>query len=212
MKIFYYLMEYQELTQEEKDIIVDDARYGDLEELESIFSEIPIKQVLEIKQSETNNTTLHMAAGNGHIAIVKYLLTGLDEENANSFINYQNEEGNTALHWATINEQFEVIKFICENYKPDIFIKNKFNHDVLYEAENKNFNEIENYYLTEFNIEDLIKDEEEVEEEMTFSNTDKDYENIEINPGKEIDSITNETLEGLESNEEFIEKTKEMKI
>lgn len=47
-------------------------------------------------------TALHMAAANGHMSIVEYLISqGVD-------INALNEENNAPLHWACLNGHIEV--------------------------------------------------------------------------------------------------------
>jgi ankyrin repeat protein len=220
----------QQLTQEEYDIIIEDARFGDLETLQEIFAEIPAIKLLDIKNEDTLNTTLHMASANGHLATVKYLLELLPKNQANKLINAQNYQGNTALHWASLNGHLEVVKYLCDNYQPDVFLKNKFNHDSIFEAENNNRDEIEQYFLEKFSIEEQNEQNDddddktnsdnnthtnkEEDKDITFSNKDKAYyDNIEIRPGSEIEQITKETLESLESNEEFIEKkTSELQI
>lgn len=49
-------------------------------------------------------TALHMAAANGHMTIVEYLISeGVD-------INALNDENNAPLHWACLNGHVEVVK------------------------------------------------------------------------------------------------------
>nr|POE81183.1 ankyrin repeat-containing protein p16f5.05c [Quercus suber] len=49
-------------------------------------------------------TALHMAAANGHLDVVEYLVNrGVD-------LNAINEEKNTPLHWACLNGHIEVVK------------------------------------------------------------------------------------------------------
>ncbi|KAF2291842.1 hypothetical protein GH714_035817 [Hevea brasiliensis] len=47
---------------------------------------------------------LHMAAANGHLDIVEYLISQRVDLNAS------NEEKNTPLHWACLNGRIEVVK------------------------------------------------------------------------------------------------------
>ncbi|CAI0541375.1 unnamed protein product [Linum tenue] len=55
-------------------------------------------------EGQFKGVALHMAAANGHLQIVKYLIDqGVD-------VNASNEEKNTALHWACLNGHSEVVK------------------------------------------------------------------------------------------------------
>ena len=71
-----------------------------------------------------------MAAGNGHLETVKYLLGLVAEygpESLSEFVNRQNETGNTALHWASLNGHIDVVKCLCDEFGADPFIKNQLN-------------------------------------------------------------------------------------
>ena len=71
-----------ELTQEEMDAVIYDAREGDLQTLKEIFTEILPQLLTTIKDDITLSTPVHMAAGNGHFEVVKYLLSILPKEEA----------------------------------------------------------------------------------------------------------------------------------
>ncbi|KMZ58875.1 putative Ankyrin repeat-containing protein [Zostera marina] len=80
--------------------LLDAARYNDFEDMMS-FVEGGVS--LDCKDRE-GRTALHMAAANGHHAMVDYILDkGAD-------INVCNSENNTPLHWACLNGHVEVIK------------------------------------------------------------------------------------------------------
>lgn len=186
----------QRLTQEECDIIVEDARYGDLESLQEIFSEVASSLLRGIRESETLNTPIHMSSANGHLEVVRYLLGLLSNEDAIKLVNAVNYEGNTALHWASLNGHLEVVKLLCETYGADAFLKNKFGHDSIFEAENNGQEETETYFLQKYDVEPLGD-----EVDIKVSNAQ-----VEVNQGEEIDKITQEQVDELESNEKFLEE------
>ncbi|RLV89987.1 Ankyrin repeat-containing protein YAR1 [Spathaspora sp. JA1] len=147
-------MSIPELTQEEMDVVIYDARVGDLETLEEIFAEIPPLTLLTIKDDITLATPLHMACANGHYDTVKYLLSILPKQDAKDWISARNENGNTALHWAGYNGHLSIVELLIDEYDGDVFIKNDAGHDVLYEVESNGQEEVENWLLKRFAIEE----------------------------------------------------------
>lgn len=199
-------MTSQELTQNEYDIIIEDARYGDLEALQEIFEELDGSSLLEIKDEHTLSNPIHMAAANGHFEAVKYLLSKLSKSDATKLINAQNNEGNTSLHWAALNGHLQIVKLFCDEYEADAFIKNKFNHDPIFEAENSSKDEVESYFLNKFDVEPLGDSEGNV-------NISVRNDNVQVQPGQEIEQISKERMDSLQSNEEFIEeRTKNLNL
>lgn len=199
-------MSKQELTQEEYDIIIEDARYGDLEALQEIFEELDGSLLLEIKDQDNLTTPIHHAAANGHFEVAKYLLSKLSKSDATKLINFQNNEGNTALHWAALNGHLEVVKLFCDEYEADAFIKNKFNHDPIFEAENSSRDGVETYFLKKFDVEPLGDANGDVN--ISVSNSD-----VQVQPGQEIEQISKEKMDSLQSNEDFIEeRTKNLNL
>ncbi len=196
-----------ELSQEEYDIIIEDARYGDLEALQEIFEELDGSYLLQVKDEHTFTNPIHMAAANGHFEVVKYLLSKLSKSDATKLINAQNSEGNTSLHWAALNGHLQIVELFCDEYEADAFIKNKFNHDPIFEAENSNKDEVETYFLKKFDVEPLGDSEGNVN--ISVSNN----ENVQVKPGQEIEQISKEKIDSLQSNEEFIEeRTKNLNL
>ncbi|KAG0477137.1 hypothetical protein HPP92_013978 [Vanilla planifolia] len=82
------------------DAMLEGARYNDIDDLISLSS---IGVPLSVKDSQ-GRTALHMAAANGHLAIVEYLIGNQVDVNAS------NLEKNTPLHWACLNGHKEVVK------------------------------------------------------------------------------------------------------
>ncbi|PVI00471.1 ankyrin [Periconia macrospinosa] len=89
----------------------------------------------------TKNTALHYAAANGHVDIIKLLLsfgsttgTAPPSSSASGLINACNDSGNTALHWAALNGHLESVKALVQS-GADVTIINKAGHDAVFEAE-----------------------------------------------------------------------------
>lgn len=88
--------------------IVDFARFGELQVLEEL-DRLDLVPRLFSAIDGRGNTALHVAAANGHLDIVDYILSLLKADNR-EYINKINEQGNTALHWASLNGHVEVVK------------------------------------------------------------------------------------------------------
>ena len=162
-----------ELTQEEMDAVIYDAREGDLQTLKEIFTEILPQLLTTIKDDLTLSTPVHMAAGNGHL---------------------------------------DSVKLLCEEYNSDVFAKNAVGHDPMFEAENNNHSEVENWLLNKYAPENAFKVEENGEDtKITYTPGDVSREadeaakkaqedqskNSQKNGGKEAgnatDTITQQT-------------------
>ncbi|CUM66065.1 uncharacterized protein PRCAT00003719001 [Priceomyces carsonii] len=160
----------EKLTQEEMDAILYDAREGDLDTIKEIFSEIPASMLMNIKDDITLSTTLHMAAGNGHLELVRFLFSILDTDDAKVLASCLNESGNTALHWASYNGHLDVVKLLCNEFDVDPFVKNKVGHDAVYEAESNNKEDVSEWLLQTFALEDQVNiTEDEENTKITYT-------------------------------------------
>lgn len=194
------------LTQEEMDAIISDSREGDLEYLKEIFTTIvPGSLLPTIKDDMTFSTPVHMAAANGHLEVMKYLLSLVTPEEAVKCANAKNDTGNTPLHWAAFNGELEVVKALVEKYLADVYAKNDLKHDALFEAERNGQTEVENWFLLKFALEDTIKVEDEGENtKITYTPGQESYE---------IDQQASDALKAAQTDVEAVEKkTDELKI
>lgn len=85
--------------------MLDGARYGDLEDVREA-----LERGADVNASDVSGkTALHMAAANGHTAIVKLLLVhGAETER-------RNRAGNTALHWACVGGAVDAVALLLRH-------------------------------------------------------------------------------------------------
>jgi len=95
-----------------------------------------------IYQNSSGNTALHYASANGHEQVVNFLL----EQYQPGWVNRQNLQGNTALHWATLNGHTGVVEALI-NARADAKVKNAVGRTSLYEAQQRNFENIVDFLL-----------------------------------------------------------------
>lgn len=183
------------LDQEDQEAIVLDARAGDLESLKDIFTNlIDPSALVECKEELSKSSALHMAAANGHYDVIKYLLSIIPVNEVKAWVNQQNETGNTALHWAALNGKLEVVQLLCDEYDADPFIRNNFDHDAIYEAENSGKEEIETFFLKKYDVEPETPQHSSEDKEVSEPAS---IDNVEFKAGTEIEQITKEAAEVL---------------
>lgn len=184
------------LDQEDQDAIILDARAGDLESLRDIMTTLIHPKLLRTCiDSTSHSTALHMACANGHLEVVKYILEQVKENCASNvelkeFVNQKNETGNTALHWASLNGQLDVVKLLCDEYEADPFIRNSFDQDAIFEAENNGKEEVESYFLQKYDVEPSHDDQDEAAPA------------VQVTKGTEIEQVTKDATEALRKNTE----------
>ncbi|KAI8304109.1 Ankyrin repeat-containing protein [Colletotrichum sp. SAR11_240] len=111
------------LSEEEIDDLIYFSRAGELADLQEtlkVLSEreaASVGEVITAAKDEGKNTCLHMAAGNGHIDVVKALIEAFEPRPAEkkAYVDAANEFGNTGLHWACLGGHLEVVKLLVEN-------------------------------------------------------------------------------------------------
>lgn len=177
------------LDQEDQDAIILDARAGDLESLREIFTTLVSPTlVTTCRDSLSKSTPLHMAAANDHPDVIIYLMSLVPADQQKKWVDAQNETGNTALHWASLNGNLECVKLLCDEYNADPFIRNSFEHDAIFEAEQNGRDEVETFYLKKYDVEPEQYDE---------ANDETTTQSVQIKEGTEIEQVTKDATEAL---------------
>lgn len=109
-------VEIQDLKVED---LLDFARYGELEALQSIFESEYASRLASFDGNKVS--LLHMVAANGYLECAELLLKC--PEVCKDSLNSTNSEGNTPLHWAALNSHVPLVRLLLES-GADIKIKN----------------------------------------------------------------------------------------
>lgn len=126
------------------------ARYGELEDMKAMMDTYleahpdASKCVLASTPNQYGSNALHMAAANGHVDVMEYLINecGLTKKE----LEMKNEEGNTPLHWAALNGFLDAVKLLVTS-GASCDIKNNANKEPGYYAELKGHQDIVTYIL-----------------------------------------------------------------
>ncbi|GJJ76917.1 uncharacterized protein EMPS_09276 [Entomortierella parvispora] len=159
--------------------LIESARYGELEEIQAVVEAQGLEKakILLSHQGDYGKTPLHMAAANGHLDVVEYLISVIPAE----AVNTQNEQGNTALHWASANGHLKVVEALVSKGKADYKLKNAAGHTPIIEAESQQREQVVAWLLINTEPDEELQDdddededeEEEEEEEEAQSSTTK---------------------------------------
>lgn len=193
-------MSVTSLNQEEMDAVLYDAREGDLEFLKLAFpSIIPGLLVPTIKDSITLSTPIHMAAGNGHLDVMEFFLSLVTPEVAAEMVRAKNDSGNTALHWAAFNGHLPVVKALVEKYGADVFDKNSSGHDAIFEAENGGQEEVENWLLLKYAIEDDVQVDDSGEDTKITYTPGSESKRLDDEAAEAAKKLAQECVDNVES-------------
>ncbi|KAH8656665.1 ankyrin repeat-containing domain protein, partial [Tricladium varicosporioides] len=147
-------------SEDEIDDLLYFARIGENVEFNTLKDKlcqregVTILQLLQSARDESSgNGILHMAAANGHAALLRDLCKALSNPSPQNVpmlavLNAQNLAGNTALHWAALNGHLESVKVLLEEGS-DPTITNQRGHDAVYEAELNDKREVVEWVLKE---------------------------------------------------------------
>jgi ankyrin repeat protein len=107
------------------------ARYGELEDLKTIFGHPRLRELIDFQNlvdEHSSSSALMFAAANDHIECIVFLVesVGID-------INKVNASGNTALHWAALNGHTEAVTFLISK-GGNVLLENKFQRTPFDEA------------------------------------------------------------------------------
>lgn len=127
--------EYEELIQQiETELNIDDcrqelldaARYDDIDVVRAVLQCHP--DLISFQDESTGNSALHMAAANGHEAVVKLLLS------QGASVRLENKAGNTPLHWAASNGKQHIVEILLKESEVDVLQRNRFGRSALTEG------------------------------------------------------------------------------
>jgi ankyrin repeat protein len=128
----------EQLTEEDHAEVLECARYGELEDLQTLLELGANANYAD----EGGSTALHKAAGNGSVDILRLLHKYGAKYTANA-------SGNTPLHWACLNGQKSMVEGLLELYPDvDIYAKNQFGRSAFTEALAAGHEEIGRIMLT----------------------------------------------------------------
>ncbi|KAH6570143.1 hypothetical protein BASA61_005189 [Batrachochytrium salamandrivorans] len=142
-----------ELAQE----MVMSARVGDLDDFKSLMQlhSISLRDASLCRSLYGAQTAFHMAAANGHLETVQYLVSGL---NGPADVNVTNEEGSTPLHWAALNGHIKIVGLLLE-HGASATLKNKAGKSAVTVSAQANHIEIMDLLLKSFDPDDENEEE-----------------------------------------------------
>ncbi|KAI9105426.1 ankyrin repeat-containing domain protein [Phlyctochytrium arcticum] len=140
------------------DEFVTSARYGELDDLKATVSAYLSTQNLDLSTAPTatlrtlftqalpnGNTALHMAAANGQIEVVKFLIPPMTPGD----INQINLDGSTALHWAALNGKLDCVELLL-SCGAEATLQNELGRSAVTVAEQQGHMDVVNILLKSF--------------------------------------------------------------
>ncbi|KAJ2918533.1 hypothetical protein MD484_g1864, partial [Candolleomyces efflorescens] len=167
------------LVDDDKEELLLSCRYGDLEDVQAFVDRHGSAPLADIRD-ENQNTILHMAAGNGHLDVLGYLLPLVPIP----LLSAQNNSGSTPLHWAAVNSRLDVSKALVEFPNGPgvnlIDVKNAAGHSPLAEAELAGWDEGAKWFVEVMNLDSEEVGKEEGEPDAVVDLNDGPQIEVEI--------------------------------
>lgn len=107
------------------------SRYGELEDLQLMFSHPRLKDLIDFKtlvDEASHTSSLMYSAANGHADCVAFLINAVGVD-----VNHKNISGNTALHWAALNGHADCVALLIKS-GADVMVANQFQKTAFDEA------------------------------------------------------------------------------
>ena len=102
-----HAMQYNGFDEESVEVFLDEVREGEIDVIKEFVSQD--KDILTVR-NKYGNSAIHYASANGHLELLKYLLSFPE---CREIINLKNESGSTALHWS-IPSDVHIAKLLLE--------------------------------------------------------------------------------------------------
>ncbi|KAJ3096090.1 hypothetical protein HDU96_000884 [Phlyctochytrium bullatum] len=162
------------------DDFVDCARYGELEDMQTMLqsggintADADAMRAIATTRSSAGYTALHVACANGEIEVVRYLLPFFKPEDLRLGTTL---DGSTPLHWASLNGKAECVELLLAA-GADATFKNEDGRSAVTVAEQQGHLEVVNLLLKSFEpgedvtggeaSGDLVQNDAEAVEEAT---------------------------------------------
>lgn len=135
------------------------SRFGDLE----IIKTLDLSPIDLFQKDDNGNTALHIASANGHIDVVRFLISEyLKINDGFDYLSTRNHSGNTALHWAAMNGHEEIVSELVKG-GANLHVRNDAQKTPLWEAEFHGQAKVVTWLLENTDI--VPKDDNDTQEE-----------------------------------------------
>lgn len=140
----------------------DAARAGEIDEVADYVSkarergDASLKELLDSRDEQSGNTSLHFSSANGHIDVVSLLLK------SGACTDVRNASGSTALHYAALTGQLKVVEALLKGGASPI-VENNFGRTALDDAQSARRTEVVEFLISfvesNSNLQDIEGDE-----------------------------------------------------